>query len=400
MLPVPGMGGVWVPDLPSRRVPSSGPRPPPLVWRDLVSFDNPSGSITNSDLELAEVLCHQDDCCELTLATLCDNTPAVAWIKRGSVSNNSSAAYLLRLFALHCRHHRYLTEVSHIPGVLNTMADGASRLWHLSDTAFLSNLSAERIMGVLLTEIEDEFRHDLLFAQEATESGVIPSRKVAARKDWTVWVAFCNSLLIPSTKIPCSPTSLTKVRILQVFAHRVRIGKLARNTGGKPVRSRTVEDYLRSFGQGFTSVGGPDPRHQPLTSQTDFRLKRQLRFYSKQDRPPSRVKPLPLSVLNNFREMAALHGDATSLAVSDLSFAAFYWLLRPGEYCSSSESHPFRLCDVQLFIGEQRLDSCTCALADLDRVTFVTLTFTTQKNGILARLLATPGPLTFTLAPW
>jgi hypothetical protein len=151
----PGMGGVWVPPPPSA---SSLPSEtiPPMVWREsfprniqdsLVSFANPHGSITNSDLELAGVICHQDivaaqtDCRELTLATLCDNTPAVAWIKKGSVSNNSSAAYLLRVFALHQRHHRYLTEVSHIPGVINTMADDASRLWHLSDSAFLSHFN-------------------------------------------------------------------------------------------------------------------------------------------------------------------------------------------------------------------------------------------------------------------
>jgi hypothetical protein len=238
-------------------------------------------------------------------------------------------------------------------------------------------------MGALPTEIEDECRRDLRFAQEATESGVIPSRNAAARKDWTVWVAFCNSL----HQDPLLPYVADKVRILQVFAHRVRIGKLARNTGGKPVRSRTVENYPRSVSLGFTSVGGPDPRHQPLTSQTYFCLDRQLRFYSKQDPSPSRVKPLPLSVLNNVHEMAALHGDVTSLAVSDLSFAAFYWLLRPGEYCSSSKSHPFRLCDVQLFIGEQCLDPCNCALVDLDRVTFVSLTLTTQKNGIRGKII-------------
>ena len=85
--------------------------------------------------------------------------------------------------------------------------------------------------------------------------------------------------------------------------------------------------------------------------------------------------------------MAALHGDAISLAVSDLSYMAFFWLLRPGEYCSSSESHPFRLCDVQLFIGNTRLDPLTCDLADLDRVTFVTLTFTTQKNGVRGEII-------------
>jgi hypothetical protein len=166
------------------------------------------------------------------------------------------------------------------------------------------------------------------------------------------------------------------------FAHRVRMGTLARNAGNKPVRSRTVEDYLRSVGQGFTSVGALDPRHQVGTTLTDFRLYRQLRCYSKQDPPPSRVKPLPLGVLHNVRQMASLYGDQISLAVSDLSYMAFFCILRPGEYCSSTDSHPFRLCDVQLYIGNDRLDPLTCALDDLDPVTFVTLTFTTQKNGV------------------
>jgi hypothetical protein len=63
----------------------------------------------------------------------------------------------------------------------------------------------------------------------------------------------------------------------------------------------------------------------------------------------------------------------------------FFWLRRPGEHRSSTESHPFRLCDVQVFIGNDRLDPLACDLADLadlNKVTFVTLTFTTQKNGV------------------
>jgi hypothetical protein len=83
----------------------------PAVQSDLVSFENPLGSISNSDLELAGNLCHQDvlvngtPCDELTLASLSDNTPAVAWMKRGSISGDGPAAYLLRLAALHRRHY-------------------------------------------------------------------------------------------------------------------------------------------------------------------------------------------------------------------------------------------------------------------------------------------------------
>jgi len=85
--------------------------------------------------------------------------------------------------------------------------------------------------------------------------------------------------------------------------------------------------------------------------------------------------------------MAALHGDDISLAVADLGYMAFFWLLRPGEYCSSSDSHPFRLQDVQLFINSVRIDPLTCDPAGLARVTFVTLTFTTQKNGIRGEII-------------
>jgi hypothetical protein len=148
-----------------------------------------------------------------------------------------------------------------------------------------------------------------------------------------------------------------------------------------------VEDYLRSVGQAFTSLGDLDPCPHVGTTLTDFRLCHWLRCYSKEDPPPSRVKPLPLAVLHNVRQMAAFHGDVISHAVSDLSYMVFFWPLRPGEYCSSSESHPFRLCDVLLFIDYDRLTPLTCVLADLNYVTFITLTFTTQKNGVRGEII-------------
>jgi hypothetical protein len=163
-------------------------------------------------------------------------------------------------------------------------------------------------MGSLPPELEDEFRRDIRFAEEAINSEVVPSRSATSRKDWAFWTTFCVSLHHDSLLVHVAD----KVKFLQVFAHRVYIGTLARNAGNKPVRSRTVEDYLRSVSQGFTSVGALDSRHQVGTILNDFRLYRQLRCYSKQDPPPSRVKPLPFGVLHNVRQMAALHGDPIS----------------------------------------------------------------------------------------
>ena len=143
-----GMGGTWL---------SHDPAFNPLVWRArfpphiqaaLVSTSNPHGRITNSDLELAgqiaqlDVLAQHSDCRERTVSTLTDNISARSWQRKGSTTTLGPAAYLLRLQALHQRHFRYLNQPDYIPGPANAMADDASRLWHLSDHAFLLHLNS------------------------------------------------------------------------------------------------------------------------------------------------------------------------------------------------------------------------------------------------------------------
>jgi len=141
-----GMGGVWLPTTdPSALT--------PILWRnrfpldistDLVSFANPTGTITNSDLELAGCIAHQDvlqqevDCTERTVMPLGDNTPSVSWHLRGSTSSHGPATYLLQINSLHQRHFRYLSKSGWIAGSVNQMADDCSHLWHLSDSQLLS----------------------------------------------------------------------------------------------------------------------------------------------------------------------------------------------------------------------------------------------------------------------
>lgn len=139
----PGMGGIWL-----------HPNLQPLLWRApfprsiqrlLVSSDNPTGSITNSDLEQAGMIAHQDiiaqhwDVRERTIASLGDNTPALSRMAKGSVTSIDIPAHLCRLSALHQRHHRYLAQYDHIAGSANSMADDCSRLWHLTDSQLLSH---------------------------------------------------------------------------------------------------------------------------------------------------------------------------------------------------------------------------------------------------------------------
>ena len=142
-----GMGGVHFVPTPS------GAAIQPLLWRapfppqvvlQLITHSNPTGTITNSDLELAgtiahhDVLAHYADVRERTTHNLHDNTPAVFWQRKGSTTTTKAAAYLLRLQSLHQRFHRYVPLHDYIPGPANSMADTCSRAWHLSDAELLT----------------------------------------------------------------------------------------------------------------------------------------------------------------------------------------------------------------------------------------------------------------------
>ena len=147
-----GMGGVWLPSLDPYY-----PQHPPYVWRtpfppqvqrELITTTNPSGTITNSDLELAGTiahagaLAHHRDIRECTVAIFSDNTPAVVWGTKASTTTTGPAAYLLRTASLHQRRHRYLLQHAYIPGPANVLADIASRRFDLSDDALLHRLTA------------------------------------------------------------------------------------------------------------------------------------------------------------------------------------------------------------------------------------------------------------------
>ena len=141
----PGMGGVFFDandDAYVWRYPF-----PDTVQKRLVSADNPSGSVTNSDLEHTALLAQVDAMCCLTdlayatLENFSDNTPAVSRVRKGAVASHGAAAALCRFASDHQRLHRYCHTAQYLPGEQNTMADDASRLQALTDVAFLSHFN-------------------------------------------------------------------------------------------------------------------------------------------------------------------------------------------------------------------------------------------------------------------
>ena len=148
-----GVGGVWF---------GGTSWLEPIVWffqwpsnisDSLCSSANPTGPITISDLELAGIVLqflvleaamhrHKRKLQHQTVAIWCDNMPAVAWTYKFRASTSRIASRLLRAFAVRLHTTKSaLTNVNHISGVYNTMADVASRKHTTNPSDFLTKFS-------------------------------------------------------------------------------------------------------------------------------------------------------------------------------------------------------------------------------------------------------------------
>ena len=150
-----GAGGIWFPS--SNITPRVGyVNTKPLAWQykwpqhivdRLVTDDNPRGTITNSDLELAGGLLHLDaitqcfDIRERTVLSKGDNLSTTFWERKGSTTSDKPPAYLLRLFGIHQRIHRYIPRFDYISGTSNHIADALSRKFDTPWSHLSSSLS-------------------------------------------------------------------------------------------------------------------------------------------------------------------------------------------------------------------------------------------------------------------
>jgi hypothetical protein len=118
-----------------------------------------------------------------------------------------------------------------------------------------------------------------------------------------------------------------------------------------------------------------------------------VKAWKKEDPPPNRVKPVPVQVIRRIAFIAQ-HGTCEhQKAIADMIILAFFFLLRPGEYTDTSTSArnpdkaPFRLGDVQLFVGNTRLDILRAPEAVLWTANFGSLTFDDQKNSVRGEVI-------------
>ena len=228
-------------------------------------------------------------------------------------------------------------------------------------------------MAIMDPNVRLRYHRALGRAQQTVRKGVCSGTDSTTASHWRLWVAHCKPLGID----PLLANMQDPVQPLQVFAELYRDGTIA--PSGDIVRARTVEGAVRSIGQTIASVGGPDPRYT-VNGKIDFRLRRMWAAWGREDPPPHRVKPIPLSIISHVARLADTESSPRMLCIADMIILAFYFLLRPGEYtASSSTTTPFTLEDVQLFVGSRRLRLMEDDIDLFQSVTFGTLVFTTQK---------------------
>jgi hypothetical protein len=143
-----GMGGVWSP-LCSHHPEHCLWRStfPPHIQENLVTSDNPNGSLSINDLELAALIVGASLAAITSAHTHhnvmlgSDNTAACAWLNRGSTTSASANAFLLHQLAFLRRSFQFALSATYIFGASNIIADCCSRLFHLSDSEFLAHMN-------------------------------------------------------------------------------------------------------------------------------------------------------------------------------------------------------------------------------------------------------------------
>ncbi len=337
-----GAGGVWF----------SGACPlPETVWRlqwprditaAVVSESNPTGTLTNSDLEMAAVVLHLNtlECLAPILRhkhvfVHSDYTPSVAWLtKMATKSAKSDAAHrLVRGLALRQRMLESApVSIAHVAGTDNALADIASRkITQIDDdAAFLMHFDSvfplqdrywqraspppAQLSNVILT-----LRGQRLTVQRWMVQSMPPIGDGGAS------TAPLVELIHGSGMCPRPPGAN--------YCWALPPGLELDSLGSRQVGAQTVEKALRHVAQAFVLEGYPDPRRTAGAGGANLALPftHLLKSYKDRDPVPRPQVALPVHAIK-LASAARLDPAASPLenATAHLVVVAFYFLLWVG----------------------------------------------------------------------
>ena len=100
---------------------------------------------------------------------------------------------------------------------------------------------------------QTRFWHSFSSATEDILEGLATGRATAADGHWSKWAYFCARVALD----PLLVAYQDPVTILNAFARYYQTGNIVLDSRG--VRSRTLEDSVRSVGQAIVMLGAKDP---------------------------------------------------------------------------------------------------------------------------------------------
>ena len=135
-------------------------------------------------------------------------------------------------------------------------------------------------------------------------------------------------------------------------------------------------------------MGAADPRYNQYGA-IDQRPASQLKGMRHADPAPVRLQPIPLSIMNQAQAISdASKRQPEATVVMDMTWIAFYYMLRSGEHCYTNENKPLRARQISFSIGTRKLEPFKCTYDELRKATSSSITFETQKNRQKGKIIA------------
>jgi len=199
----------------------------------------------------------------------------------------------------------------------------------------------------------------------------------AKKKYWQAWRQHCKLYRVSSDGAP--PANATDM--LLTFAVAVREGQ---HGNGSQVKVQSVSKALCAVAQKYVLDGHHDLRRSsPAQHSLDLPIARLLKKYDDEDPPPQPKLAVPMSTLETL--IAKYTFSTHHRTVADLCIIAFFYLLRVGEYTSTTSSTQkrtiaLRKCDIRLW-SNGRVLSLEASLETLLGADAATICIANTKNG-------------------
>ena len=234
---------------------------------------------------------------------------------------------------------------------------------------------------------------DLAFArltQKAASNAVTLATRKKRAAAFGHWKVFCAARGIEHTLEGHKPCEILLAQ--EVYIGRYRLRQLKFQRAGDDVLSGAISGALSAVGSAIARV--VDSAKNPFLLEDGLRwhvsIRDAFRGYSRADPPPGRQWPVTISMLHHLTSMSPPPGYGVNKwrAIQDLCVVAFFFLMRPSEFCKAKaeKGAPFRLKHIKFHHNNQRylghlLPTLYDATPGSKTAVAVEVLFADQKNG-------------------